>query len=231
MAILAGILATGPPSTWTRAPGGWPWMKTLTLVPSTTRANPPLASGRRRAKTRRGGTAPPRAPRPAPAGLPLPLPRRGLRDPHRRELRGDFDVGEVAGAADRGGPGPDGHPPDAFFEGRLGRVLEDGLEARMVGVGDLDLVAGLDVADMRGLPEGADHDLGQLVHARVVIRADVEDLVLRLRGERRARDSGDDVADVGERAALLAVAEDRDVLAAEDLAHEDADDVAVLVPE
>ena len=100
----------------------------------------------------------------------------------------------------------------------------------MVRVGRDHFVAGGEMPDgRRRRPHRRADGRRQGVDGPGLVGADVVDLVPGLGALDARGDDGRDVVDVAERAHLFAVAEDRQRLSGEDLAHEDADHIAVGV--
>jgi hypothetical protein len=121
--------------------------------------------------------------------------------------------------------------PD-FIAARLdGDIIEHGARPRVgrVDVGDLGAL-GQVVGTKRNPHRAADH-LAQVVDGAGAVGADVEGLVVSFGPVDRVRDGGRHVRDVTERAGLRPVAEEGQPLAAQDLVHEDADHVAIAIPD
>src|SRR6266513_779217 len=149
--------------------------------------------------------------------------------PGRRQVLVDFDALELAALADAPRLCPGGDAAEALGQRGRGSAGEDALELRVIGEGQLDLVACLPVVQPAGdIHRGNDLE-GELVDAVVLVAANVEQRVASRRLERRGGDRRRDVLDVGEGAALLAIPEDGQRLALHQPVHEDPDHVAVLV--
>src|SRR5947208_7540097 len=125
--------------------------------------------------------------------------------PGRRQVLVDFDALELAALADAARLCPAGHAAEALGQRGRGSAGEDALELRVIGEGQLDLVARLPVVQAAGEVHGGDDFERKLVDAVVLVAANVEQLVASRRLERRGGDRRRDVLDVGEGAALLAI--------------------------
>lgn len=90
-------------------------------------------------------------------------------------------------------------------------------------------ISSIEMANIRGFVEGPGDFLGELQDRMGLVGPDVEGFLVGVSISRRHGHERSDIVDVGEGAGLLAVAENRHGLAVEQLIHENADDVAILV--
>ena len=93
----------------------------------------------------------------------------------------------------------------------------------------LHLVARREMVNLSHNIEGARDLFSQLQHSMGLFRANVEDLLISCRCQRRTRNNRRNIINVREGSGLQPIAENRHRLSMQHLVHEDTNDIAVSI--